>query len=75
MGLLKLLTVSLVAFSILYARRDEILGLAALDPSQIAAFVVDIVLWTCFKIALAHPRLGRTQITATSAGVTNAISA
>lgn len=58
MGLLKLLTVSLVAFSILYARRDEILGLAPLDPSQIAAFVVDIVLWTCFKIALALLALG-----------------
>ncbi len=58
MGLLKVLTVSLVAFWILYARRDEILGVAALDPSQIAAFVADIVLWTCFKIALALLALG-----------------
>jgi flagellar biosynthetic protein FlhB len=37
----------------LYHRRDEILGLAALDLPQIAAFVADITLWTSLKIALA----------------------
>jgi flagellar biosynthesis protein FlhB len=58
MGLLKVLTVSLVAFGILYARRDEILGAAALDTPQICAFVADIILWTTLKIALALLILG-----------------
>jgi flagellar biosynthesis protein FlhB len=53
MGLFKVLIVSLVAFWSLYHRRDEILGVAALDMWQIAAFVVDITLWTSLKIAMA----------------------
>ncbi len=53
MGLFKVAIVSLVAFWSLYHRRDEILGVAALDLPQIAAFVVDITLWTSLKIAMA----------------------
>ena len=53
MGLFKVLIVSLVAFWSLYHRRDEILGVSALDLPQIGAFVVDITLWTSLKIALA----------------------
>jgi flagellar biosynthetic protein FlhB len=53
MGLFKVLIVSLVAFWSLYHRRDEILGVSALDLPQIAAFVVDITLWTSLKIGIA----------------------
>ncbi|HTQ40952.1 MAG TPA: EscU/YscU/HrcU family type III secretion system export apparatus switch protein [Pirellulales bacterium] len=53
MGLFKVVMVSLVAFWSLYHRRDEILGVAALEVPQIAAFVVDIIIWTSLKIALA----------------------
>ena len=53
MGLFKVLIVSLVAFWSLYHRREEIVNVAALDPLQIAAFVVDITVWTSLKIALA----------------------
>jgi flagellar biosynthesis protein FlhB len=53
MGLFKVLIVSLVAFWSLYHRRDEVLGVSALDLPQIASFIVDITLWTSLKIALA----------------------
>jgi flagellar biosynthesis protein FlhB len=58
MGLFKVLMASLVAFWSLYHRRDEILGVAALDLPQIAAFVVDIIFWTSLKIGLALLTLG-----------------
>jgi flagellar biosynthesis protein FlhB len=58
MGIFKVLIVAVVAFWSLYHRRDEILGIAALDLPQIAAFVVDIVLWTGLKISLALIVLG-----------------
>jgi flagellar biosynthetic protein FlhB len=58
MGIFKVLIVAVVAFWSLYHRRDEILGIAALDLPQIAAFVVDIVLWTVLKISLALVVLG-----------------
>ncbi len=53
MGLFKVLIVSMVAFWSLYHRRDEILGISGLDLPQIAAFIVDITLWTSLKIAMA----------------------
>jgi flagellar biosynthesis protein FlhB len=53
MGLFKVLIVSLVAFWSLYHRRDEILSVSALDLPQIARFIVDIILWTSLKIAIA----------------------
>jgi flagellar biosynthesis protein FlhB len=57
-GLFKVLVVGLVAFWSLYHRRDEILGAAALDQPQIAAFMADIILGTALKIALALVTLG-----------------
>jgi len=53
MGLLKIFVVFIVAFWSLYVQRDEILSLSGLDLPQIASFVVDILLWTSLKIALA----------------------
>ena len=53
MGLFKVLIVSLVAFWSLYHRRDEILAVAGMDLAQIAAFIVDITLWTSLKIGIA----------------------
>jgi flagellar biosynthetic protein FlhB len=53
MGLLKLALVSLVAGWTLYERRDDILGVSGLDMPQLAALVIDILLWTTVKIALA----------------------
>ncbi len=51
MGGLKMFIVSAVAFWSLYARRDEVLGLAGYEPQQIAAELIDITLWTSLKIA------------------------
>jgi flagellar biosynthesis protein FlhB len=45
--------VSLVAFWSLYHRREEILAVAGMDLAQIAAFIVDITLWTSLKIGIA----------------------
>ena len=53
MGLVKLFVVSLVAGWTLYERRNEILGVAELDLPQLASFIVDILIWTTVKIALA----------------------
>jgi flagellar biosynthesis protein FlhB len=53
MGLLKLVVVSLVASWTLYERRDQILGVASLDLPQLASFIVDVLVWTTVKIALA----------------------
>ncbi len=74
MGLLKLLTVSLVAFSILYARRDEIL---AWPPSIRPKSPLS---WSTSCFGPVSKSLWRSSpwarsITATSAGVTNAICA
>jgi len=53
MGLVKMFVVSLAAGWTLYERRDEILNAAGLDLAQLASFVVDILIWTTVKIALA----------------------
>ncbi|HEY2828009.1 MAG TPA: EscU/YscU/HrcU family type III secretion system export apparatus switch protein [Pirellulales bacterium] len=58
MGLLKVLVVLLVAIWSLYHRREELVAAAALDLTQLAAFIVDITLWTTLKIALALLVLG-----------------
>ena len=52
-GIVKILIVAIVAFWSLYHRRGEILAVASLELPQIAAFLVDIVLWTSLKIAAA----------------------
>src|SRR5262245_23109202 len=53
MGLVKLFVVSLVAGWTLYERRDEILNAAGFDLPQLASFMVEILIWTTVKIALA----------------------
>jgi flagellar biosynthetic protein FlhB len=58
MGLFKIFLVSLVAFWSLYHRREQILAVATLDLPQIAAFVVDIIIWTSLKIGFALLGLG-----------------
>ncbi len=52
-GIVKLLIVATVAYVSLYNRRDEILSLATLELTQVAAVTCDIVLWTSLKIAVA----------------------
>lgn len=52
-GIFKIIIVGSVAGFALYARRDEILGLAALEIPQIALFTWQIVFWTCVKIGIA----------------------
>jgi len=53
MGLVKLFVVSLVAGWTFYERRDEILNVAGLELPQLASFIVDVLIWTTVKIALA----------------------
>jgi flagellar biosynthetic protein FlhB len=52
-GIFKLLVVSSVGFWCLWSKRQEILGLSALAPLQIAPFVIEVVLWTTLKIGVA----------------------
>jgi flagellar biosynthesis protein FlhB len=52
-GIFKIGVIVTVAFSVLYHRRDEVIGLAALDLPQIALFVWDVVFWTALKIGFA----------------------
>jgi flagellar biosynthetic protein FlhB len=52
-GLFKIAVVTLVAFWSLYAKRNEIMGLAALELLPIGAFVMKTVLWTSIKIGAA----------------------
>lgn len=53
MGLVKLAVVGIVAGCSLYARRDEIVGSAALSLPQLGAFISDIAVWTGLQIASA----------------------
>ena len=53
MGLLKMTPVAGVAYASLYDQREKILGLAAMTTPQIAGFLVQILIWTGMKIALA----------------------
>jgi len=53
-GLFKIGVIGTVAFVSLYNHRNEILGMAAMeDTKQIAGFMIQIIFWTSFKIALA----------------------
>jgi flagellar biosynthetic protein FlhB len=52
-GMAKLLVAAGVAFYCLYARRGELLGLTSLSVPQLAAYLVDLLLWTAVKIAAA----------------------
>jgi flagellar biosynthesis protein FlhB len=53
MGLLKMALVAGVAYSSLYGQRAKILGLAAMSMPEIASFLVQILIWTSMKIAMA----------------------
>ena len=53
MGLLKMAVVAGVAYASLYGQREKILGLAAMTTPEIAGFLVQILIWTGMKIALA----------------------
>ena len=52
-GLFKILVIAIVAFVSLYSHRERILGLAALDVSQIGVYLFEMMLWTSLKIAIA----------------------
>ena len=52
-GVFKVVIIAIVALFAIYKRRDEILGLSALDIPQITWFVWDLCYWTCAKIGLA----------------------
>ncbi|MCC7084602.1 MAG: EscU/YscU/HrcU family type III secretion system export apparatus switch protein [Pirellulales bacterium] len=53
MALLKLACVLLVAYISLWQQREVIVNAAALELSPLAAWIVEIVYWTCLKIAVA----------------------
>jgi flagellar biosynthesis protein FlhB len=53
MGLLKMAVVGGVAYASLHDQREKILGLAAMSTPEIGRFLVEIILWTSIKIAMA----------------------
>ena len=53
MGMLKMGLVAAVAYLSLYGQRDKVLGLAGMTTPQIAAFLVEVLVWTTLKIAFA----------------------
>jgi flagellar biosynthetic protein FlhB len=52
-GIFKILIIAGVAYACLRGHYDTILGLTALDVPQIAAYLIEILLWTALKIGLA----------------------
>ncbi|MEX1224744.1 MAG: flagellar biosynthesis protein FlhB [Pirellulales bacterium] len=52
-GVFKIIIIAAVAMLALFARKEEILAMAVLDIPQIAAFMVELLLWTSIKIAVA----------------------
>jgi len=52
-SIFKILVIAVVAFVSLYAERETILGLTALAPPEIAAYLVKTLLWTTIKVGLA----------------------
>jgi flagellar biosynthetic protein FlhB len=57
-GLLKIAVIAVVAGVSLYGQRGTILGLSGLEAPQMAAGLLEIVLWTTIKIAVALFILG-----------------
>jgi len=53
MGLLKMALVGGVAYISLYGQREKVLGLTGMTTPEIAAFLVQVLLWTGLKIAFA----------------------
>jgi flagellar biosynthesis protein FlhB len=52
-GIFKIIIVATIAAWAIWAEQDQILRLAALEVGQIGAFLIKLVLDTCFKIGLA----------------------
>ena len=52
-GVFKVLVIAAVAFFSLYSQFDEILGLTRLSLPEIAVYLVEILLWTALKVAVA----------------------
>ncbi len=52
-GLFKILVIGAVAFVSLYNERDTILGLTALSVPEIAAYLLEILVWTTIKVGMA----------------------
>ena len=52
-GIFKIGVIAAVAAVALYHQRNAIVGLAALDVPEIAAYLAQILLWTALKIAMA----------------------
>jgi flagellar biosynthetic protein FlhB len=52
-GIFKIVVIGSVAFVSLYGERQKILGLGALAPPEIAAYLLDVLLWTTIRIGLA----------------------
>jgi flagellar biosynthetic protein FlhB len=52
-GLFKMAIIATVALVSLYNQREAILGLSAMAVEQIAAFLVQVLLWTALKVAVA----------------------
>lgn len=52
-GIFKILIISAVAFVALYKERNTLLGMTGQDLPQLAAYIVQVLLWTTLKIAVA----------------------
>ena len=52
-GLFKIAVVASVALLSLYGQREALLGMAAMSISQIAVFLINILLWTSIKVGVA----------------------
>jgi len=53
LGLFKLTAIAAVALVYLYGERGKILGLTALEPPEIAAYLTEVALWTTLKVGVA----------------------
>ena len=49
-GVFKIGVVAAVAFADLWSHREELVGLASLEPADLAVRASDLCLWTCLKI-------------------------
>lgn len=53
LGIFKIIVVAVVAMWSLWAQRVAILGMTELEPGQIAAFLIELLLWTALKVGIA----------------------
>jgi flagellar biosynthetic protein FlhB len=52
-GIFKILVIAVVAFLSLYWEREKILGLTGFEVPVIAAYLIEILLWTALRIGMA----------------------